>query len=225
MAGISASASAWVGVIRIDQPQADLGISRKVLTERLNHVVDQGVLERHPYDRRPRHEYHLTAKGAELVELLMVMVGWGNGYPATPARPCSTAIMHAVRSAVPSRAAPTAANRCTQATSTCCRARAQPRDRDEHVRRRRLVREASLTVRCDSGTRTKAVEPLQCERSRRLPREVWIDGYYDALAPRAGPLPEHDDPQVREFAAETSERSTTCSDDSYGYVFYVLQRR
>ena len=30
----------WVGISRFDQIQADLGISRKVLTERLNHLVD-----------------------------------------------------------------------------------------------------------------------------------------------------------------------------------------
>jgi DNA-binding HxlR family transcriptional regulator len=36
---------------RFDQFQADLGISRKVLTERLNYLVEQGVLERRPYDR------------------------------------------------------------------------------------------------------------------------------------------------------------------------------
>ena len=52
----------WVGLTRFDQIQADLGISRKVLTERLNHLVDQGVLDRRPYDQRPRHEYHLTQK-------------------------------------------------------------------------------------------------------------------------------------------------------------------
>src|SRR3979411_433337 len=67
----------WVGMRRFDQLQADLGISRKVLTERLNHLGDEGVLERRPYDKRPRYEYHLTAKGAELVDLLLVMVGWG----------------------------------------------------------------------------------------------------------------------------------------------------
>src|SRR5436853_3123423 len=72
----------WVGMNRFDQLQADLGISRKVLTERLNHLVEQGVLERHPYDRRPRFEYHLTAKGIELVDLLMVMVGWGDKWLA-----------------------------------------------------------------------------------------------------------------------------------------------
>ncbi|MFI6907812.1 winged helix-turn-helix transcriptional regulator [Nonomuraea sp. NPDC050394] len=54
----------WAGFTRFEQLQADLGISRKVLTERLNHLVGHGVLERRPYDQRPRHEYHLTAKGA-----------------------------------------------------------------------------------------------------------------------------------------------------------------
>ena len=77
----------WVGMNRFDQLQADLGISRKVLTERLDHLVDQGVLERRPYDRRPRYEYRLTEKGAELVDLLMVMVGWGDKWLAGEAGP------------------------------------------------------------------------------------------------------------------------------------------
>src|ERR1700716_4124154 len=41
----------WAGLARFEQIQADLGISRKVLTERLNHLVDQDVLARGP--RRP----------------------------------------------------------------------------------------------------------------------------------------------------------------------------
>jgi DNA-binding HxlR family transcriptional regulator len=77
----------WAGCARFEQIQADLGISRKVLTERLNHLVNEGVLERHPYDRRPRHEYRLTEKGAELVDLLMVMTGWGDKWLAGQAGP------------------------------------------------------------------------------------------------------------------------------------------
>jgi DNA-binding HxlR family transcriptional regulator len=77
----------WVGMNRFDQLQADLGISRKVLAERLAHLVEQGVLERRPYDARPRYEYHLTAKGTELVELLMVMVRWGDKWLAGAAGP------------------------------------------------------------------------------------------------------------------------------------------
>ncbi|MQY31930.1 winged helix-turn-helix transcriptional regulator [Nocardia aurantia] len=77
----------WAGVSRFDSIQADLGISRKVLTERLNHLVGQGILERRPYDARPRFEYHLTAKGADLVEMLMVMVRWGDRWLAGEAGP------------------------------------------------------------------------------------------------------------------------------------------
>ena len=77
----------WVGMHRFDDIQADLGISRKVLTERLNHLVERGVLERRPYDRRPRYEYHLTDKGAELVDLLMVMARWGDTWLAGTAGP------------------------------------------------------------------------------------------------------------------------------------------
>jgi DNA-binding HxlR family transcriptional regulator len=69
----------YVGISRFDQIQADLGISRKVLTERLKWLVENGVLERGRYQDRPaRYEYTLSAKGTELVDLLMVMVAWGD---------------------------------------------------------------------------------------------------------------------------------------------------
>lgn len=77
----------WAGINRFDQIQADLGVSRKVLTERLSHLVANGVLERQPYDARPRFEYHLTEKGADLVQMLMVMVRWGDRWLAGEAGP------------------------------------------------------------------------------------------------------------------------------------------
>lgn len=77
----------YVGLTRFEQIQADLGISRKVLTERLNHLVDHGVLRREPYDQRPRFEYVLTQKGTELVDMLMVMVRWGDTWLAGKAGP------------------------------------------------------------------------------------------------------------------------------------------
>src|SRR5258708_16144673 len=79
----------WVGFTRFEQIKADLGISRKVLTERLNHLVGRGVPERRPYDRRPRHEYVLTEKGTDLVARRMVMVAWGDKSP--PPRPAPPA--------------------------------------------------------------------------------------------------------------------------------------
>jgi DNA-binding HxlR family transcriptional regulator len=36
----------WVGINRFDDLQRDLGISRKVLAERLKHLVEEGMLER-----------------------------------------------------------------------------------------------------------------------------------------------------------------------------------
>jgi DNA-binding HxlR family transcriptional regulator len=78
----------FVGMNRFEQIQQDLGISRKVLTERLKWLVESGVLERHAYSRRPpRHEYRLTAKGTELCDLLLVMVRWGDRWLAGEAGP------------------------------------------------------------------------------------------------------------------------------------------
>ncbi len=69
----------YVGIARFDQLQADLGISRKVLTGRLKWLVENDVLERHEYSSRPpRHEYVLTSKGLELCDLLLVMARWGD---------------------------------------------------------------------------------------------------------------------------------------------------
>jgi len=78
----------WVGIRRFDDIQRDLGISRKVLAERLRHLVDSGMLERRPYSERPpRHEYVLTPKGFEFVDVLMAMAAWGDRWTAGDAGP------------------------------------------------------------------------------------------------------------------------------------------
>lgn len=66
------------GAHRFDGLQRELGISRKVLTERLAWLVEHEVLERRPYsDRPPRHEYHLTDKGRGLLPVLVALQDWG----------------------------------------------------------------------------------------------------------------------------------------------------
>src|SRR5271157_4700515 len=56
--------SVLLGVNRFDDLLGDLGITRSVLTARLGRLVDEGVLERVPYqDRPPRFEYRATEKG------------------------------------------------------------------------------------------------------------------------------------------------------------------
>jgi DNA-binding HxlR family transcriptional regulator len=78
----------FIGITRFDQLQRSLGISRKVQAERLKWLTDNEVLERRQYsDRPPRYEYVLTARGQELVEVLMVMVRWGDRWLAGEAGP------------------------------------------------------------------------------------------------------------------------------------------
>jgi DNA-binding HxlR family transcriptional regulator len=73
----------WVGITRFEQIQSDLGISSKVLAERLKWLVDQGVLERRAYSERPpRHEYGLTEKGSELCDVLLAITAWGDRWTA-----------------------------------------------------------------------------------------------------------------------------------------------
>ena len=80
-----------VGLTRFDDIQRDLGVSRKVLTERLDTLVEHDLLERRPYQERPvRHDYVLTEKGADLVPALMALMAWGdrwaNDEDGTPLR-------------------------------------------------------------------------------------------------------------------------------------------
>jgi DNA-binding HxlR family transcriptional regulator len=78
----------YIGINRFDDLQRDLGISRKVLAERLKHLVEAGMLERRVYSERPpRHEYVLTRMGSEFVDVLMSMVAWGDRWTAGDAGP------------------------------------------------------------------------------------------------------------------------------------------
>ena len=78
----------YVGINRFDDLQRDLGISRKVLAERLRRLVGAGLLERRRYaDRPPRHEYVLTEMGSEFMDVLMAMVAWGDRWAAGDAGP------------------------------------------------------------------------------------------------------------------------------------------
>src|SRR5256712_12551654 len=59
--------SVFLGVTRFDDLQRDLGVARNVLTDRLDALVETGMLGRRPSPRNPlRHEYVLTHKGRDL---------------------------------------------------------------------------------------------------------------------------------------------------------------
>jgi DNA-binding HxlR family transcriptional regulator len=79
---------AFLGVTRFDDFQARLGISRNTLNQRLNHLVDNEVLTRVPYqDRPPRSEYRLTDKGRDLWHVVTAMRQWGDRWAAPDGPP------------------------------------------------------------------------------------------------------------------------------------------
>jgi DNA-binding HxlR family transcriptional regulator len=68
-----------LGHHRFDQLLGSLGIASNVLTDRLNRLVSDGVVERVAYSERPqRFEYHLTKKGRELGVALLALMQWGD---------------------------------------------------------------------------------------------------------------------------------------------------
>jgi DNA-binding HxlR family transcriptional regulator len=80
--------SVLLGVRRFDDLQAELGITRSVLTARLHRLVDEGVLARARYQDRPaRYEYVPTEKGVELWPVLTHLMRWGDAHYPTPAGP------------------------------------------------------------------------------------------------------------------------------------------
>jgi DNA-binding HxlR family transcriptional regulator len=79
---------AFMGVRRFTEMQRDLGVARNVLTDRLNFLVDAGVLERRQYQERPvRHEYRLTAMGKDLQPALLALMQWGDRHLAPDGPP------------------------------------------------------------------------------------------------------------------------------------------
>ncbi|CAM5690677.1 hypothetical protein SALBM311S_01663 [Streptomyces alboniger] len=69
------------GVHRFDELQRELGLSRKVLTERLHLLVEADVLARVPYQERPvRHEYRLTPRGRAILPVLIALQDWGDAW-------------------------------------------------------------------------------------------------------------------------------------------------
>lgn len=74
---------AFLGVTRFDDFQARLGISRNILNQRLNRLVEAGVLQKVPYSEHPpRCDYRLTDKGRDLWPVLTAMRQWGDRHAA-----------------------------------------------------------------------------------------------------------------------------------------------
>lgn len=67
------------GLSRFDELAGSLHISRKVLTERLNGLVDSQIVDKTAYQDRPtRYAYQLTPRGRALLPVLVALQDWGD---------------------------------------------------------------------------------------------------------------------------------------------------
>lgn len=73
-----------LGTSRFDEFQRRLGIARNILATRLARLVELGILERAPLEDEGRQAYALTAKGEELMPVLIALLQWGERW-ARPA--------------------------------------------------------------------------------------------------------------------------------------------
>ena len=81
---------AFYGVRRFDAFQKELGVARNILTDRLQKLVDKGILERRQYEERPpRFEYRLTERGRDLVGVVLAMMRWGDRWTGKGEAPVS----------------------------------------------------------------------------------------------------------------------------------------
>lgn len=81
---------AFLGVRRFADFERILGVPKAVLTGRLGNLVEQGILERVPYQAegaRVRHEYRLTDKGRDLYPALVALMAWGDRHLAEDGPP------------------------------------------------------------------------------------------------------------------------------------------
>jgi DNA-binding HxlR family transcriptional regulator len=81
---------AFNGVRRFADMQRRTGMPRQVLSDRLAHLVDEGLLRKVPYQesgQRSRYEYRLTEKGLDLYPVLVAMIEWGDRYAVGSAGP------------------------------------------------------------------------------------------------------------------------------------------
>ncbi len=69
-----------MGFSRFDDIQADLGIARSILSDRLRTLERAGVISRQAYPsaNRTRHEYLLTEMGHEVTPLIVAITQWGD---------------------------------------------------------------------------------------------------------------------------------------------------
>lgn len=76
---------ACLGTRRFVDFQESLGTGRNILSQRLNTLVEEGLLTRVEYQDNPsRSEYRLTDKGRDVYPVLAAMAAWGEKWMTGP---------------------------------------------------------------------------------------------------------------------------------------------
>lgn len=75
--------SIFFGIRRFDQIQRDSAIATNILSERLNWLVEEGVLRTQSVEGG-RSEYRLTEKGIDFFPVMIMLMRWGDEHYPTP---------------------------------------------------------------------------------------------------------------------------------------------
>jgi len=78
---ISILRAAFFRARTFEEYQRATGVARNILTDRLNRLVDAGILERRVYEQhanRALHEYRLTEAGIDIYPVIATLMAWGN---------------------------------------------------------------------------------------------------------------------------------------------------
>ena len=78
----------FTGQRRFEEIQRDLGVATNILSDRLQTLVDEDILERRALPDRPdRFDYRLTEKGLDLNPVLLELMRWGDRWDAPHGAP------------------------------------------------------------------------------------------------------------------------------------------
>ena len=174
----------FLGITRFDDFQQRLGISRNILTDRLDHLVDKGVLVRVPYQANPvRNDYRLTDKGRDLWLVLTAMRQWGTGgRPLTAPRWSSST----VPAGTAPRWCPPARPAASNSTSAPCGPALGPGPRTARPRPSSLRLDGRSPRRHPPGTRVRRC-PSRSELYHAIHR-ARVAGEVPGADPVPGPI-------------------------------------
>ncbi len=75
---------AFYGATRFNQFANTLGIAKNILSARLSHLVEQGLLQKRPAQETNHTEYVLTDAGRALRTVIVALIQWGDEFRPNP---------------------------------------------------------------------------------------------------------------------------------------------